>query len=560
VVAGSALISVVAGSVVALVHASNIRMARVVGTRVAVLAFQERPGDAFAVCAVVVGGAHVSVVAGDVQINVQAPFARVARIVRTGVAVVAVGRDTRQAEAVSTLVAHTARIRVVAGKTLVVRLKRALAGDRVARSLLADGSLSDRVRAYYDCVGRNLALVRHHVGIAKEGPGAEVSIFQNCAVLVTQAVAGHLDAEAFPFLAAISQGAWVAVVTIRIVGRVFATAGLGADIVRTRVFIVAVYRIAEADTIHAVVGHRARIPVHTLALRERHVLAPGFAVADVLRAVVFVIAQVHEIAADLHRLVNELIAIVIDAVARLLSRLLRIAIRESFLPADPLARTGPEIVCSLARRPKRQLHGFAGAGADSAVNNALGHDNAVDGLDLLAGESPGTLLCVRAMPAAKCAVGPVAHAHVIRSTNSLAVVSGGARPAQVGEIGHADVHNVRESPRHLPATPPGRAFVLAGQGANTLAHMLDAPGGLALRVLRALVKEAALAGVAAQHDLLGYLVEQELRTGLRDGTVGNGNIRHSDFGHGVGGRHFHPGIRERLDYVLAGLAARGQNE
>jgi len=51
------------------------------------------------------------------------------------------------------------------------------------------------------------------------------------------------------------------------------------------------------------------------------------------------------------------------------------------------------------------------------------------------------------------------------------------------------------------AVPPGRALLLAVRGADSLAHVLYAPAGLALGVLVALVQKAAFAGGTLGPDL-----------------------------------------------------------
>ena len=183
--------------------------------------------------------------------------------------------------------------------------------------------------------------------------------------------------------------------------------------------------------------------------------------------------------------------------------------------------------------------------------------DAVDGIGGFAGEAPGAVGVGRARTAAEGTFGLVIKADVLGPTNRLAAIGIGAGLAEVGVLGHADKDEVRVTGTDLFAGPALGAFVDAGLGADALAHVFDAPAGLALVVFGTLVEEAAFAGEAVEGRCVREDVEEEkffegdVRGIRRHRQIGTGDVRSvADVVKGIG-----PGERVGGDDGAAAAAA-----
>ena len=150
--------------------------------------------------------------------------------------------------------------------------------------------------------------------------------------------------------------------------------------------------------------------------------------------------------------------------------------------------------------------------------------NAVDGDRSQAGEAPWAVEVVGAGAAAEGPPIAVGDADILGAAAGLAALSGETRLAEIGVVGHADVDDIGVAGPHLLAAPALWTLVNAALGADAFAHVLDAPAGLALAVLGALVKKAAFAGFAVRGEevwpeIRWWHIDSGLvwRTGICDG-------------------------------------------
>jgi len=276
------------------------------------------------------------------------------------------------------------------------------------------------------------ALVRELRGIAHEGPVAEVAVFKRRAVVVSQAVAGHLERHALLVLALVGDGARVAVVASECVGGEDASPLVVARIVGAGVFIITVHLGAGANACGADICNGARVAVDAFDLVEGVMLAARFCDARVLRARVAVVAQVDMLSFHLQRLVGLPVAVLVDPVALLLLGHGRITFSKPVSGADALPLALAPLVGYLAGCPEAQLDGLGGARADAGVRDALHAFYSVDAGHLLAGEPPRAFERGFALAAAEGALIAVVDASVLGPAFALAVVAVRARAAEVG--------------------------------------------------------------------------------------------------------------------------------
>ena len=92
--------------------------------------------------------------------------------------------------------------------------------------------------------------------------------------------------------AVVTQGARVGIVAFAGCGRMFAATRFGADVIRTRIAVVTIHRLADADAIFAVVSHGARVAVQALPLGQQVVRTALGAQAGIGGAGILVIASV----------------------------------------------------------------------------------------------------------------------------------------------------------------------------------------------------------------------------------------------------------------------------
>jgi len=519
VVAGRALVSVVADRLVGRVDAPDSLVARVVRAGIAVIAIKLLPGDAQAKCAEVIDGADIVVGARLAVRVVETACVRLARIVSTHLSIVAVHLGPCCTDAFRTTVPHRAQVPILAGESLVSRRKRAGPGQGVARrheagcvNTFRGGTLNQGLRIHDALVGKQL-----HV--ADERTVAQVPILERFALFIGQAVARNLKSHALALDALVADGAWIAVVTGIVVGRIVASAGLGAHVVGAGVFIVTDDRVAHAHSLDAVVRYGADVAVFALYPIQGHVLASGLAVADIFRTLVFIIAQVQVDTSLFDRLVYVSVAVVVHAVALLLDRYLGIARREALLFANPLPVADTPIAGNAARSPETQLYRLPCAGTDAGIGHALREDDPGHGRGLFAGEAPGAFLAFCAGPSAEAPLLAIVHAHIFGSDRALAIIAVRARPAQVRVVGNANRYEVRTGSGLLTG-PAGRAFLQAELRAYGFPHVFHAPSGEAIPVLLAPIKEAALPGLAFHERVVSAGIKGNLRYRLFHRQVG----------------------------------------
>jgi hypothetical protein len=173
-------------------------------------------------------------------------------------------------------------------------------------------------------------LIGELFGIADEGSVAEVAIFQGSAISVLLAGAIYLVAGALLVLALVSNRTRIPVITINVVSHKKTAAGFVAGIVGTGIVIVAEDLAADALAGHAVVGHGTGIPVDAFAFVEGQMLAAVGSETGIFGAEVVVVAGAF---------VGFSVAIVVGSVAGFFSGHSCIAVGETFLTANALAFT-----------------------------------------------------------------------------------------------------------------------------------------------------------------------------------------------------------------------------
>jgi len=264
--------------------------------------------------------------------------------------------------------------------------------------------------------------------------------------------------------------------------------------------VVAGYGLTGAGTIHADIA-RAGVGGIAGSAGQLHLAAAVGPVAEVLGAIVVVVAKMDEVAALLVRFVHGCITIVVDSVAGFLNCGRGIAVGQPFLGAHALAAAGAEFVLNLAGSPEAPGNGLVGARACAAVGNALFQLNAVNRLHSAAGEACRAGLATRACASTETAFALVSDAGIVRVAHTRAIRSTRAGFAQVRVFGNANEDHVRPPVINLLAGPARGAFLLAVLGADPLPEVLYAPTGLALAVLGAFVEKAALSRVTLPNQL-----------------------------------------------------------
>jgi len=182
-------ISVITVGLVFGIDASRQWSTRVVSALVEVVADDRLAGLAFAVGARVVRSTRVQIRARISVVNVSASFVRVARIVGTHVSVVAVGRRPPGAASIHTRIPHRAHVSVVTRKSFMVGHKGTDSRIRGARRLQTDGLHPGGFGTRYHRFRIYLALVGQLRRVAIELPVAHIPVIELLAVLVFLAVA-----------------------------------------------------------------------------------------------------------------------------------------------------------------------------------------------------------------------------------------------------------------------------------------------------------------------------------------------------------------------------------
>jgi hypothetical protein len=128
------------------------------------------------------------------------------------------------------------------------------------------------------------------------------------------------------------------------------------------------------------VTYRARITILTLPGIEDYVLAAVLAVAEVLGAIIVIVAQGKIGALQVAGLIHFTVTIVVDSVAALGPGKRGVARRQARLLANPLTAARPKFVFPLAGRGQTQGDGLRGAGTLTCISNALHEDGTALGL------------------------------------------------------------------------------------------------------------------------------------------------------------------------------------
>jgi len=314
----------------------------------------------------------------------------------------------------------------------VVGNQGTLAGGCVASSLEAEGVRTLGLWTNHHGGRLHLALVGEGLGIAPKRPIAQVPVFQSQAVVVLQAIARHLETHALGVAALVPNGTRVPVITITVVGGILAPAGLGTQVVGAGVLVVAFHRVADAGSRHAVVGHRARITIHALSLPQNFMVASVTAFAQVLGAVVAVVAEIDQVAIHLPGLVGAPVTVVIQAIAALRLGHLGITVGQPLLAADPLSGTDPPVIGERTGSPQGESHRLGRAGTYPGIGNTLSRGNAVHGGSLVARKSPRALDLIAAATSAEAALITEIDADIFRTDPALAVVAVFTGTTEVG--------------------------------------------------------------------------------------------------------------------------------
>jgi hypothetical protein len=502
-VSGGARIAVVTRGRIGGMLAPCFGAAEVVGAEIAVVTGHGRARQADAVCALVVDGTIVAIVTASGVGGVDAAAIRVARIICAGIAIVAVGGVAGGTGAAVAGVRGGTRVAVVASPALVVGYQGTGSRGRVALGHQAGGIGPRRCRAGDDGSGNDLALVGQLVGVAKEGAIAQVVVFEGLAIGIDETIACDLCAATDALLTMVAHGAGILIVAVSGYGRIAAAPRFGADIVGTGILIFADYRVTGADALGAVVGDGTGVGVTAILFVGDFVDASLLAAADVFGAIVVIEAEVNEVTVDEIGLINVTIAIVVQPITDFGRWCRGITAGQPGLNAGALAGAGAKVVADSAGSAQTQGNRAFGAGTDTGVVDALLECCAGTGGAFLTRKSPWTIAIFRTLPPTKGALVPIVKAGIFGTANAGAVAAGGTGATEVGVVGDADEDQVGVGSCHLLATPPRGTFFLAGNGADLLTQVLNAPAGLAVTVLVAGVEEAALTRVAKRCRRIG---------------------------------------------------------
>ena len=280
-----------------------------------------------------------------------------------------------------------------------------------------------RQRARHHRVGHHLALIRHAGLVAEEGPRTGVAVVEGRTIRVGGTFAIDLVAFALPGFATVVDRARVPVIAITLVELHGAAAEAIADVIGARIVVVANYGQPDALPILTVVTDGARIVVHALPLIENHMLTSFLAKAGIDGASVIIVADADGgIDRDIIRFINVAVAIVIDPVAGFLPGDGRVAVRQPLLGANPLARTGAELVDNFAGGEKAKGNRFGGAGTHSGIDQTLQDGNPIHRLRFGAGEAPGALFVSATQASAETPLIAIVEADVFRTPNTLAII------------------------------------------------------------------------------------------------------------------------------------------
>ena len=207
-----------------------------------------------------------------------------------------------------------------------------------------------------------------------------------------------------------------------------------AGIDRADFTIVTGNRLANTNAILARKSRRTRIRSVARSARKGQMGATLRTVADILGAVVVIIAQVDEIAAILGGFINETVAVIIQTIARFRFGGGSITVGQSAFHAHPFAAAGPFGGSDVARRPKTELDGFVGAFTGVGGGDALLQLNAVHGQCRLTIETRRTAFPALAGTTAEVTFPGVSKTGIIRPAEVGAITGNRTGNAQVGKV------------------------------------------------------------------------------------------------------------------------------
>jgi len=328
-------ITVVAGSGAGLIHTPALWVAGVIRARVQVVTGNRLPGNADSVGAVVPDGAGIAVGARPEMFEMNAPCGRLAEVVGTLVAVVAVQGNPPLAHSIQASLRHRALVAFVARLGLVDVQSLAVAGFGYALVGIAVRVRSRGERA--DNLGAGLlnAQIWGLRFVAEELSQALVGLAHEQAVFVSLTVAVSGEPDALPGEATVTVGAGVAVIAGQGIELVLAAQFGVTKLVRAWILVVAGKRGPHALPLFTVIADGARVAVKAFSPGSRLVDAPARAQAFICGAWIVIVTR---------NFVDDSVAIVIQAVADLLGRCCSITLSKALFAADPLARTNPELV------------------------------------------------------------------------------------------------------------------------------------------------------------------------------------------------------------------------
>jgi len=246
-------------------NTSGSWIAGVARADIVILANQRAFADAHSSGTRITGGAGIAVITRLGVVHMEATSSRVTRVVRTGITVVAVGRDSRHTNTLSAGIPYGAQIPVFACKTLMIELESALAALWRAGRLQTDRIDPFRLRTNHQRTRHDAAPIWEFRGVALQHTIAYVFVLQRQAILIYLAIARDTHAQTRTVTALVGDGAWVAVIAGTFVVLKETTPKAIAGVICARVVVVADNGIAHALPRFTMVARSTGVTVKTLS-------------------------------------------------------------------------------------------------------------------------------------------------------------------------------------------------------------------------------------------------------------------------------------------------------
>ena len=386
--------------------------------------------------AVVVQGALICVVTGEIVRDVLAAGGGLAEVVRAEIPVVAVCRDAPEALPLLTDIPYGAEVVVHAWEPLVGLGESTLPGLGVTGRIQARRVSSLRFLALDYRQGIHFALVREGLEVAEEGPVAEVSVLDLAAVFVGLAIAVHGHPDAYACLAHVSDCAGVSIIAGGDVEHELAVAGFRiAAIIGADVVVITDYANADTGACLTVVTVRAEVTVQTLDTIQGHEVTSISSQTAVLGASILIVTCVFIYIA---------VTIVVDTVTDLGATGGGVTFRETIRCTDHDPGAYPELVLNVTGGREAEGDGGLRALTDSLLGEALRKGGTIHSGSLLADEAVGTGALAAASPAAEPAQPATeVHARRLGATDPVAIAALGTRHAKAGVVRDTDVDHIR---------------------------------------------------------------------------------------------------------------------